>query len=683
MAGQPGRGQQSMNAGEFSPELAGRIDIKQYYSAGLRFLNVEPVAQAGFRNLPGTRRVVSTDTPWRPRFWRLRHSRELHFLIAVVPYRIDVFEGTALVARIPTPVTPEIAAEVSLYLEADTVGVFHRDLRPLRLVRQSNGSWTLGFWPFGKIPDQDYGGDYAKREDIWELFVRFDGTAASSNPIIAISVDGEAIEAQQLSGTDYNAWAAAIQDQLRALPSLNGDVVCAAGPVGNGVNAVRLRIVFGGSLAGQEFQITSQIVSTSSVSVLPSHIQIGKTFGEPLISDARGWPGVVAIAQDRLVYAALRERPSALLFSQTAEYFTVNTSAQRADGAKLEALRTTSKEEILHVKALQYLLVFTDEAEYFATNRTIARTEPLNFVETSRNGMARGTWPVEIENRVYYIGQRGAVLFSTAYDDIQSAFTARQESLLASHLVDDVIETAIQRGTDDSDSPRLWMLRRDGRLVGASIIRDQEITAFFEYDVGAPVRSIGIDAENRLWLAVDRSDGQQYEVMDDGSFLASGVTRTVADDGTVSDLPFAEGSEVWAEAGGYTYGPATVTGGAARIGAPGEAARIGIWRPPLWESMPSVLVGRDDKIVRRPGRIHGLDVNVIETTSIAIGANGTTPRDLPLVRLSDPADLPPVPKTELVTMAGIPGVVTDPTAVVTQVRPGVLRVRDVTFQEKL
>jgi hypothetical protein len=45
-----------MNAGELSEDLSGRVDIKQYYSAGLRFLNIEPVAQSGFRNLPGTRR---------------------------------------------------------------------------------------------------------------------------------------------------------------------------------------------------------------------------------------------------------------------------------------------------------------------------------------------------------------------------------------------------------------------------------------------------------------------------------------------------------------------------------------------------------------------------------------------------------------------------------------------------
>jgi hypothetical protein len=46
-AGSPFR---SANAGELSPEAAGRVDIKQFYSAGLRYKNMEPDMAGSFDN---------------------------------------------------------------------------------------------------------------------------------------------------------------------------------------------------------------------------------------------------------------------------------------------------------------------------------------------------------------------------------------------------------------------------------------------------------------------------------------------------------------------------------------------------------------------------------------------------------------------------------------------------------
>ncbi len=55
MVAGPGSPYRSANAGELSPEAAGRADVKQFYSAGLRFKNVEPVPLSGFRDMGGSR----------------------------------------------------------------------------------------------------------------------------------------------------------------------------------------------------------------------------------------------------------------------------------------------------------------------------------------------------------------------------------------------------------------------------------------------------------------------------------------------------------------------------------------------------------------------------------------------------------------------------------------------------
>ncbi|TIU44974.1 MAG: hypothetical protein E5W19_32315, partial [Mesorhizobium sp.] len=56
MVARPASPTRSCNAGEFTPEAKSRVDIKQYYSAGLAFKGVEPVPQSGFRRMGGSRR---------------------------------------------------------------------------------------------------------------------------------------------------------------------------------------------------------------------------------------------------------------------------------------------------------------------------------------------------------------------------------------------------------------------------------------------------------------------------------------------------------------------------------------------------------------------------------------------------------------------------------------------------
>jgi hypothetical protein len=90
----------------------------------------------------------------------------------------------------------------------------------------------------------------------------------------------------------------------------------------------------------------------------------------------------------------------------------------------------------------------------------------------------------------------------------------------------------------------------------------------------------------------------------------------------------------------------------------------------------------NDQIVRRPGRIHTFRGKLKDTSSIAIGANGETPRDIPLVKAGDVAgDAPMWNGVREVT--GLGGMMVDTTLVITQTKPGFLEVRDLVVEAKL
>lgn len=822
MVAKGGPRQSSCNAGELDRLLAGRVDIKQYYSGGLQYANIFPVPQSGFRDaggtwdagpvrgrlvqvtqtnivsslgphtgtqtvrsydvagdvaaivieglvadtgvhtlvvevyaggawtqigpslsfgttpmtrtfarppgqplagasavrfrvtfgtsatltLPTTRVRAETTTQDVPRYASLRHDSGARYTLALQREFLDIFEDDAFVAGIYLPtLTEAVLPFVDFYAENATVGIFERTIRPVRLRRAgASQHWIVDEWPLDGIPAVDLGGVYPKTDDVWEIFLRWTSTT-SDNLYLSVTVNGETTPAVPLRDGSSNpvaingspvwaAFAAELEDALEGLPSLGPGVTVADNAMAG--TARRLVITFGGSFSGAEYDVTALVTNTAEISALPVHVEFGDTELEPLFSAGRGWPGVTGLVQDRLGYGDCLAEPGALALSQAAEYFNLNIEAQGASAARLDRLRAgQTAERILAIKDATYLLVFTDQAVHFAANRTISKTDPLNFTITSETGIVANTEPVDLEGKIYFVGQNddeanhdGNLILSLAYDELASRFDATPESLLASHLIKRVRRTKRQKSGSDTEASRMWMLREDGLLLAAQVIRSQEILGLCRWVAagGGLVREIEVDARNRLRLCVERGGRLRHERLDPALFLHAVVQSTSDLAGVVSGLALHEGRTVWAVAEGYVLGPFTVASGAIDLGEPFTGpVLVGLFQPAVYETMPRWHIRPNDEIVKRPGRIHTAFIDVIGTTSIAVGANGQTPRDVPLARVGDPLDQPTPAATRKLTVTGTAmlGMKDGTTLTITQTKPGRLQVRDFVLEEKL
>lgn len=812
--------QSSCNAGELDRLLAGRVDIKQYYSGGLAYANIEPVPQSGFRDMGGTwdiapvRGRVSAFEPsgtstnlgphtgaqtiWSgsvsqpvaavhvaglgadvgvhtaavelqiggdwvqagsavaigvtaktrtfalppgaaaaataarirvtfseeatatlggvtlltegsaldiPRYGSLRHDSGERYDLSLQPRFLDIFEDDDFRAGLWLErVGEDVQPRVHFYCENATIGIFERTMRPLRVRRAGSAQeWTVDDWPFDGIPKVDLGGVYERTDDKWEVFLRWTSAGNGENLYIMLTVDGERTPAIPLRDTngdpttpasspDWPAFAAAIEDALEALPSLGPGITVAEAVMAG--RARRIDITFGGALSGREYQVDATITNTAETSALPVHVEVGETEFEPLLSEGRGWVGVTGLVQDRIAYGDIRAEPSAIAMSQSAEYFNLNIEAQGATAARLDRLRAgQTAERILAIKDATYLLIFTDQAVHFAANRTITRTDPLNFTITSEAGIVANTEPVDLEGKIYFVSANddeadrdGNQILSLAYDELQTRFDPLPESLLASHLVRRIVRTKRQKSGSDTDASRMWLMREDGVLLAAQIIRSQEILGLcrFHAAAGGVVREIEVNRRNRLRLCVERGGQLRHERLDPSLFLHATLSASCDLSGIVAGLDVHEGRTVWAVAEGYTLGPFTVTGGQINLGdVYAGTVLVGLFQPPLYETMPRWRILPNDEIVKRPGRIHTAIIDVIGTTSIAVGANGQPARDVSLARIGDPADAPTPPATRKLVVAGLLGMKDGTTLTITQTRPGRLQVRDFVLEEKL
>lgn len=610
-------------------------------------------------------------------------------------------------AHVPA-VTVEILPQLNFYAEGSTIGIFHGELQTARMFLMTPSQlhdWRADTWPYNPVPKADLGADYPKTADKWEIFLRW---AEDTELYIAATVDGETTPTIPLrdangipvvaSHGDWNRLATELAEAINELSSINSTGVTV---VHNWVyqNSEKSEVTFGGDLAGQEFDLTVTVANTTSASALTYHTQIGKTEFEPLFSASRGWPGAVNLLQDRMGYARIPAVPGALSLSRVGEYFDLNVQGQNDNAARLDKLRSQTSETILHIKESNYFFVFTDRGVYFIPNRTIERNTPLNFVICSEIGAQPDCEPFELEGQLYYVainpagmdmaGSGGKQLFRVeeSVTSAATSFQADSVSLLASHLVDRIIRSVRQKPEQDLDAARGWLMRTDGRLIITQMIKSQEINGYCEWiaAAGGAVREVGVDGRNKLWLAIERAGRTSIELYDTAIFLQDAVSAVTDLAGKITDLPFEDAAELWAVADGYVLGPFTVHGGVIDLEDAYSDVLVGRWIAPRFETMPQVYVTPADEVLHRPGRIHTLHVNIADTTSIAVGANGQPPVDIVLHETTDPVDQPMPAKTKQIVVTGsdLPGFMTGTTAVITQVRPGELRVRDIGIGAKL
>jgi hypothetical protein len=615
------------------------------------------------------------------------------------------FVGSARLSAVTSAMLPDL----DFYAEASTIGVFHGELQTGRLFMMTPGQlhdWRADLWPYDPVPKADLGGSYPQTNDVWNLTIRW---AENRLIYVSLTVDGESAPAVPLTdagGTpvvagsgDWNKLALDIAAAINALPSIPGGVTATADLLdpGPASGSADIEVTFGGASSGSEYQLSALITNTADASVLPYHTQIGKTEFEALFSTLRGWPGSADLVQDRMGYVRIPAVTGAMALSRIAEYFDLNSDATTDQAARLDKIRSQTNETILAIKESNFVLVFTDRGVYFINNRTIERNTPLNFVQASTTGAQPNCKPFTLENEVYYVAinpkglthaaEGGQQLLRVSESAVTSttSYNTDPVSLLATHLVDQVIRSAEQRAATDLDAEKGWLMRADGRLVASQMIRSQEITGFCEWIAasGGLVREIRVDGQNRLWLAIERAAQQTIEMYDLALFLQDVVEASTDLAGLVTGLPFENGAEVWAVADGYVLGPKTVAAGAIDLEDPYDDVIVGRWQAPRFESMGQVFVTPADEVIWRPGRIHTVYANVMDTTSLAIGANGEAPADVTLYRASDPVDQPMPGKTELVTVTGLTGFQTGTTMVITQTRPGRLRIKDYALGAKL
>jgi len=240
-------------------------------------------------------------------------------------------------------------------------------------------------------------------------------------------------------------------------------------------------------------------------------------------SDRAGWPGVCKFYQDRLCFAGTSHEPMTIWMTQTGNYvsFFRNSPLLDTDGITTN-LPSRQLNAINGLTALRKLIAMTSSSEWTIGTTASSGLTPLN-VEQSVEGYrgSSGVDPVLIGNEIIYVQSNAKVIRNLGYEFGSDSFTGSELNILAKHLFDKwtITDMAYQQDPDSI----LWCLRDDGKMLGMTYMREQEVVAWFSMDTGttagnddAEIESIATipgEGYDELWMSVKRGDYRYIEVM--------------------------------------------------------------------------------------------------------------------------------------------------------------------------
>lgn len=692
MVGRPGQYQFSFNSGELAPAVFGNTGLKQYYAGAAAFLNAEPVPQGGFRLLPRSRyrqtmpRALDAAGIPAARMFDFGVSRTKTYIVTFTPGLATITAGGVEVATVAVPYAAADIATLKVVQRFDTMLIYHVAYPTGRLLNTgTDAGWTYDLPAFTNVPQVQLSGAYVNVDEQWIVNMTWTAGSDPEGVGFVISVNGSETDIIVFHD-DHTVMPAAVTAALEALPSIDAGIAVAAG---TSTNTQAYQITFsGGQNSGSNFVVSGRIVTPQTFIALTTWRQrVGKPGGENLFSATRGYAACGLFYQDRLAMGGFAAKTTALALSRTGEYFDLNTLLTTvASAAVLLNLSTDGDEQIIALAQSKHLVIFTSEADYYISDRAISATAAPAIVRSSTHGCSPRVPVVQQESGLLYLNRDETILYAATYDAVSDAYVSDPLSLLSSHLVQNIRDAALQKAFTATDSERYWLPRDDGVVVLGLLIRNQDVSAFVRWQTDGWVRAVAVDGNKLVHMLVDRLVGGVMtlclETLEEGLLLDQAISQTFGTPQTVvPGLGQLEGATVWAIGDGYVEGPFTVTGGSITLQFASSAVTVGRWTPPVVTTLPLVRDVAAHMVLKRPARVHTVVMDLIDTTSVALGANGNRPRDVVLGTLA--TDQPLAPRTLQKTVTGLAGFSMEGQVTITQVRPGRLQLRDLTVEAKI
>ncbi len=529
----------NFTAGEVSPRLLGRSDLRSYENGAAKLRNVFIHPTGGLSRRAGLRYVDTVPGPGR--LISFEFNTEQVYLLVFTDRTVGVYRTGIKVAEFATPWTEDHLRQINWTQSADTLLVVHPDIPPKKITRTSESEWRISDWVFSEVNGRIYQPHH------------------------------------KFAGDDVTVQASGITGQITVTASEDVFVPDHSG--------TRLR------LADKEVKIISVLSArTVRANVNQSLVSTSQTkdWEEQAFSPVHGWPVSVTFHQDRLVIGGSRDLPNRLWLSKSADLFNFNLGTGLDDEAIEFSILSDQVNAVRAIFSGRHLQVFTSGAEWMVAGAPLTPSS-IELHRQTRVGspIDRIVPPRDVDGATLFVPRTGEQLREFLFTDVEQAYQATDLAVLAEHLIVSPVDM------DFDKSSRLFhVVMGSGTLATLTVYRAEQVSAWTLQETAGAFRAV-VTVGNETYVMVERSGSMSIEVFDSGFGVDSGLAGTSSTaKSSWSGLDHLEGQTVKILADGAVRIDGQVENGAVFVGEPATSVQVGLGYvhniQPLPPSAPSI-----------------------------------------------------------------------------------------------
>jgi len=404
---------------------------------------------------------------------------------------------------------------------------------------------------------------------------------------------------------------------------------------------------------------TKKLSRTGHTNFTLATVSFTETSTTHLLNGTGNYPKCVSFFEQRLVFAGTINNPQTIWFSKSGDYENFTTGTADAD-AMIYTIASNQVNAIESIKATRTLIVMTTGGEFTvtsgATQDPITPTN-LNIRKQSNYGSA-GVDAVSVANSTLFLQRAKRKIRELAYNFDSDSYVAPDLTILAEHITDSGV---VQMDYQQEPFSIVWCVRDDGKLVGLTYNRLQDVVAWHGHDFGgtdAKCKSVAVidvdTAEDQVYVIVERTiDGGTKKYVEylstydfnssltEFHFVDSGLAYSGSSTTTLSGLSHLEGQTVKVIVDGATHPDRTVSSGSISLERSATTAKVGLGFISTLQTMrlDEGFRGTDQTKTKR---IYDVTVRFFETVGAKVGPNESNLDEIPF-RDSSASMTAPVP----------------------------------------
>lgn len=672
--------QPSFNAGEWSPQMYGRVDIDRYGVSCKKLENFVPLVEGPVTKRMGTKFVSevkdSSDRTWLGRFvFNETQAFILEFGDQYIRFYTD--NGVLLSGGSPYEiVSPWSAADLvnsdgafalQMVQSADVVYIASGTKPVQKLTRISNTNWTIEDVDFTGGPFKDVDPDsaitvYASAQSGTGITITASAALFDADHVGCLfyieqkSVDGikqwevgKSISTNDLRRSDGNVYKA-----LNTATTGSVKPVHTSGAKYDGDTGVQWQYQHSGyGWAKITAHTSSTQVTADVLSLIPDQaVGSGNATNRWALQKWNGvdlYPAAISLFRERLGFG--KDIDIDLSVAGGYEDMRAKDGDQIvSDQAISLTLSTNEISPIKWMTALSTdLLIGTANGEYTLTSQTDSSPfGPANKearFQASRG--SRAVRPVVIEDSVFYVQLSGQRLWQLQFSVDSNKYVPTDKMLYARHVAKSgIIGMAFQREPNSV----LWCHTADGSLIAATLSVSQAVAGWHRHPVGGDGIVEAVEtipspdgASDQLWMIVRRTingatkryveymvpewDGD-VDAIEDAFFVDCGLTYSGVAATTITGLGHIEGEEVAILADGGAHPPRTVTSGQITLQEPATKVHVGYGYTSKLTTNKMEAGAADGTAQGKTKRISRFMVRLLNTVNLKVGPNDSNMEEL-------------------------------------------------------